>query len=73
VALLRPHRLSPEFFDLVHEWDPEAANDDYYVTSAGFTELHSDIEAQLLRGLLTWVAITSAAMSVLFAVFHLAA
>ena len=46
--------LAPEFFDLIYEADPFAADDIYYVASSEFTELHSDIKSGLLRGVLLW-------------------
>lgn len=46
--------LSPEFFGLICEWDPKAVNDDYYVRSCDFVELHSRIKRELIRDLLFW-------------------
>ena len=64
------NRLSPEFCDLIYEWDPEAANDDYYVTSSDFIQLHSQIKKDLIRGLLWWATIVCLAMSGLAFVFR---
>ena len=64
----RDRTLSPEFFDLIYEADPHAADDDYYVASTEFTELHSEIKGGLLQGVLLW----SAGLAVvLAAVFYL--
>lgn len=49
-------RLSPEFFQLIHHWDPNAVDDQYYVTSREFTKLHSHIREYLIRRLLWWTA-----------------
>lgn len=46
--------LSQEFCELVRGADEHASNDDYYVTSADFIELHSRIRGGLLYGLLLW-------------------
>ena len=62
-------RLTPEFCELVYEWDPEAANDSYYVTSADFVQLHSEIKRGLLRGVLWWAIIVCAATAAVVFVF----
>ena len=51
-----PKPLSPEFYDLIYESDSEAENDDYYVRSEDFLELHTKIRKGLIRGLLWWGA-----------------
>jgi hypothetical protein len=51
-----------EFFDLIYELDPGAANDDYYVTSADFLALQSELRSKLIRGLFQWAACLCAAI-----------
>lgn len=63
-------QLSPEFYDLISDWDPEAANDNYYVTSADFIELHSGIKTFLIRRLVWWAISVCVGMSVLFFVYR---
>lgn len=53
-SVLHGNALTPEFYELIYEADPGAKNDDYYVTSADFIGLHSQIKNDLLRGLLWW-------------------
>lgn len=55
-AVSQGNALTPEFYDLIYEADPGAENDDYYVTSADFIELHSQIKKDLVRGLV-WYAV----------------
>ena len=62
--------LSPEFFDLIHSWDPDAANDDYYVTSSDFIELHSQIRKFLIRRMIWWATSVCLGMSILFNIYH---
>ena len=64
------HRLSPEFFDRIYDWDPGAANDDYYVTSPDFIELHSQIKRTLIRGVIWWATSVCLGMPVLVFVFR---
>jgi hypothetical protein len=52
--LLQKTELTSEFFDLIYESDPEASNDNYYVTSADFVQLHSQIRSDLRRSLFWW-------------------
>ena len=68
--VLPENQLSPEFFDLIFDWDPEAANDEYYVTSSNFIELHSEIKKFLLRRVLWWAISVCVGMSVLAIVFR---
>lgn len=63
------NRLSPEFFDLIYEWDPKAVNDEYYVTSSDFIELHSQIRTRLIRGVLLWALALCLGMASLAIVF----
>jgi hypothetical protein len=56
------NQLSPEFFDVIYEWDSDAANDDYYTTSAEFTELHSQIKKDLIRRMVQWAICTCGGM-----------
>ena len=67
-----PHadQLSPEFFDLICDWDPEAANDEYYVTSSDFIELHSQIKKFLIRRMIWWAMSVWLGMSALILVFQ---
>ena len=53
-SVLQGNALTPEFYELIYEADPGAENDDYYVTSADFIQLHSQIKKNLVRGLLWW-------------------
>ena len=46
--------LTPEFCHLVYDADPDASNDNYYVTSEDFLELHSKIRRDLLLGVVGW-------------------
>ena len=46
--------LTPEFYDLVYSVDSAAANDNYYVTSGDFLELHSQLRKELLSGIFWW-------------------
>ena len=50
-------RLTPEFFELIYDADPEAENDDYYVTSPDFVQLHSQIKKGLVQAWV-WCAVT---------------
>ena len=68
--ILHKEQLSSEFFDLIYDLDPEAANDDYYVTSSDFIELHSQIKKFLIRRLLWWATSVGVSMSVLAYVFQ---
>ena len=63
------NRLSPEFCELIYEWDPEAANDSYSVTSADFGQLHSQIKKDLLRGVLLWAISLSISTAGLILIF----
>jgi len=67
-----PHadQLSPEFFDLISDWDPDAANDNYYVTSSDFIELHSQLRKFLIRRMIWWATSVCLGMSVLFFIYH---
>ena len=67
-----PERVapSPEFFGLTYEWDPGAANDEYYVASSDFIALHSHIKRFLLRRMLWWAASVSCGMTLLFFFFR---
>ena len=67
---LSKHQLSPEFFDLIYDWDPEAANDDYYVTSSDFIEIHSQLKRTLIRGVLLWATSVCLGMSALAFVYQ---
>lgn len=69
-AVLDADRLSPEFFELIHDWDPEAANDEYYVTSSDFIELHSQIRKFLIRRMIMWSASVLVGMSGLIFVYQ---
>ena len=62
--------LSPEFFDLIHDWDPDAANDNYYVTSSDFIELHSQLRKFLIRRMIWWATSVCLGMSILFYIYH---
>ncbi len=64
------HQLSPKFFDLIYDRDPEAANDDYYVTSSDFIELHSQIKRTLIRHVLWLATSVCLGMPVLVFVFR---
>ena len=66
-----PHieQLSPEFYDLIRDWDPEAANDEYYVTSSDFIELHSQIKRFLIRRMIWWATSVCLGMSALFIIY----
>lgn len=55
-AVLQRNALTPEFYELISGADPDAANDDYYVTSPEFVQLHSKIKKDLIRGFLWWAA-----------------
>lgn len=61
----RPRELTPEFCALIYDADSGASNDDYYVTSADFLELHSGIRRGLFLGLLTWGIGVLAAVGIL--------
>ena len=63
--VLQKDQLSPEFFGLIHDWDPEASNDDYYVTSSDFIEIHSQLNRTLIRGVLFWATNVCLGMSAL--------
>ncbi len=52
-------RLSSEFFSLIYDLDPEAANDPYYVTSKDFVDLHARIKKRLIIGVLSWVGLVA--------------
>ena len=54
-AVLQRNPLTPEFYELIFEADPEALNDDYYVTSRDFVQLHSKIKKDLIRGVSWWL------------------
>ena len=56
-------RPEAEFFSLVYELDPQAANDDYYATSADFLLLQSQLRAKLIQGFLLWFVGISVAFS----------
>lgn len=45
-----------EFFDLIYDLDPGAANDKYYVTSADFLSQRAQIRKELVKGSLFWAA-----------------
>ena len=62
-------QLSPEFYDLIRGWDPEAENDEYYVTSSDFIELHTRIRRFLIRRLIWWATSVCLGMSVLFIIY----
>jgi hypothetical protein len=53
-TVLSENRLSENFYELIYELDPEAKNDDYYVTSADFIELHSEMKAYLITRIIWW-------------------
>ena len=53
-AVLRENALTPEFYELIYSADPEAANDDYYVTSEDFIHLHWQIKKDLIKGVSWW-------------------
>ena len=63
-------QLSPEFFDLICDWDPDAVNDDYYVTSSDFIELHSGIKKFLIRRVVWWAVSVCLGMSILAYVYR---
>jgi hypothetical protein len=63
--VLPENRLSENFFELIYALDPEAKNDDYYVTSADFIELHSWIKAYLVRRMIWWAVSVCLGMSAL--------
>lgn len=65
----RGDHLSPEFFDLISDWDPDAANDDYYVTSADFIEIHDQLKTFLIRRMIWWAASVFGGMSLLFIIY----
>lgn len=62
--------LSPEFLDLISGWDPGAANDPYYVTSADFIDLHARIKKYLIRRMIWWATSVILGMSLLFFVYR---
>ena len=68
--VLHTDQLSPKFFDLIGDWDPGAANDNYYVTSSDFIELHSQIKKFLIRRIIWWATSVCLGMSVLFFVYR---
>mgnify|MGYP001549833488 CR=1 FL=1 len=47
--------LTPEFYYLISTADPDAANDDYYVTDPEFVQLHSKMKKDVFRGLMLWL------------------
>jgi hypothetical protein len=53
-SVLHGNALTPEFYELIYDVDPEAENDDYYVTSSDFIGLHTQIKKDLLRALRWW-------------------
>ncbi len=53
-AVLQRNTLTPAFYELISKADPDAANDDYYVTSPEFIQLHSKIKKDFIRGLSLW-------------------
>ena len=69
-AALHGHALTPEFYELISGADPDAANDDYYVTSPDFVQLHSKIKKDLIRGLLLWAVCLCLFMAGLASVYQ---
>lgn len=53
---LQKNALTPEFYELIFDADPNAVNDDYYVTSEDFLQLHFRIKKNLILGLIGWAA-----------------
>ena len=52
---VQQNALTPEFYYLISTADPDAANDDYYVTDPEFVELHSKMKKDVIRGLVLWL------------------
>lgn len=67
-----PHvdQLSPELLDVIRDWDPEAANDQHFVTSADFIEFQSRIRNFVIRRLLWWVASVGLGISALLFLYQ---
>ena len=68
--VLHTDQLCPEFLDLISDWDPDAANDNYYVTSSDFIELHSQIKRFLIRRIIWWATSVCLGMSVLLFLYR---
>lgn len=62
-------RPSPEFFNLIYDWDPNATDDEYYATSEEFLELHSRIKDFLIQRLMWWTASVATAVVGLSIIF----
>ena len=69
-TVLSKDQLSPEFFDLIYDWDPAASNDDYYVTSPDFIEIHDQLKRTLIRGVLLWATSVCLGMSALAFIYQ---
>jgi len=69
-AVLQTNALTPEFCELISEADPDAANDDFYVTSPEFVQLHSKIKKDVIRGLLLWAVSLCLFMASLVSVYQ---
>ncbi len=69
-TVLSKDQLCPEFFDLIYDWDPEASNDDYYVTSSDFIEIHDQLKRTLIRGVLLWATSVCLGMSALAFIYQ---
>ena len=69
-AVSHADQLSPEFLDVIRDWDPGAANDRHYVTSSDFIEFQSRMRKYVIRRLILWVTSAVLGMSVLWFVYQ---
>ncbi len=62
--------LTPEFYYLISSADPDAANDDYYVTDPEFVQLHAKLKKGVIRGLLLWLVGHGVFIAALAFIYH---